>query len=175
MLPNPRIVIQNGLFSGRAEVNLSEAIAWIAKGLAAPVNPVWHEVNGCPDYTFTEIRMTYKEYDQIVNATKAPVKAHKERQYAAFEPPVCIPALQREEVYQGSRQQGTAGPTKTLCCLRQARLTPVTSASGPQARSVEFIDWKESDTFPRKRYNEQRIPTPTFRSESEMRARLTRE
>lgn len=78
-----------------------------------------------------------------------------------------LSSTQREELYSGLRKDHTDGPvTKVITVIRKVRV----NCHGD--RSLE--NWREGEKFPRRRFNPDRIPTASFRSEAEYHAAQAR-
>ena len=80
-----------------------------------------------------------------------------------------LSCTQREELYSGSRKDHTDGPvTATITVIRKPGKTIGKDQLGREV--FGFLNWGETERFPRRRFNPDKIPTPIYASEAQMRA-----
>lgn len=170
-----RFPIVNGLFGGRAEISLREALRLFASGSAKPDDIRVETVNGRVDHKFYAVRLTFSAYDKIVAGSLESAKAKTAKRTVAEERAMhtgdyasVLPVLQREELYQGYRDENSSGPvTSVQRTLRKARVVMIPTHPGGWLRpSVEFHNWRERDGFPRKRFNPDHLAVPLMQRAS---------
>lgn len=159
-----RLTITNGLFGGRDYIYHREAVRLIKAGMAMPECILFDSVRG---YTFTAIRMTFKAYDQspaTVPMVRRTRQADERAMHASDYACNSLPAIQREELYSGSRRDGTAGPTTSarFRTLRKTKQRKWVNAASKAVVIEEFVSWRETDGFPPKRFNPDLLPVPMF-------------
>ena len=80
-----------------------------------------------------------------------------------------LSCTQREELYSGSRKDHTDGPvTATITVIRKPGKTIGKDQLGREV--FGFLNWGETERFPQRRFNPDKIPTPIYASEAQMRA-----
>ena len=173
--------IVNGLFGGsRSVVSLREALRLFKFRSAVPcdmkgneiafphVNDVTGEID---DFTFTAIKLTHQCYMDVVASSTESSKVRAmgikptiavERAMNSSESCKSIAPIQREEVYRGSREDGSAGNVRTLRVLRKAKplIYQDRSMAGRTILMADFSNWTERDRFPARRFNPDLLPKP---------------
>jgi len=137
---------------------------FIARGIARPVDIAKEVVNGEVSYTFSSVMLTFAAYDEIVASASVP----KGKQSAAVERAMhatdynckSIPSIQREEVYTGSREHGTAGPVSQSTVLRKVKPAIFRDKSGRIIVMARHQNWTEEDHFNPRRLNPDLLPKP---------------
>jgi hypothetical protein len=146
-----RVAISNGTICGCREIGANLAIRMIQNGDAV--------IDGNEaDY---RISLTFKTVEYKL--ARDPLHKAKALWNGAYR--AALTATQSEELYQGLRYPGEGqiasdGPVS-------AKLTVVRK----YRRNRGLIDWGEKETFPRKRFNGDKLPPPIY-SESAYRLKM---
>jgi len=167
---NVLVPIRNGIFQGRETIRLSEALRMIEGGWAKAEEITREVVNGTVNYRFAAISLTFKGYDKMVSRPKAKQTIAEERAMAASDACRAIVSIQHEEIYSGSREDGTAGPViKTLRVMKKAKTIVLTDPRyGRIIKVATFQNWNERDRFhpAGKVFNPDHVPQPLVQRSS---------